>query len=148
MPLGSKFDMHIFAGPSKFRYEQDVVDSVTIVESGATFTATPNIVTRKDSTWGGHFGADVSYPVYESLSTSVRLGAFLRYAKGSSDIQVVSNRVSTDMRRRPIRRRSSLLVLSGRAPRRVLGPARRSARAMYGGMSIRGQRGRDERGGG
>ncbi len=96
VPLGSKFDMHVFAGPSKFRYEQDVVDSVTIVETGATFTATPNVVTRKDSTWGAHFGADVSYPVYQSFSTTVRLGAFLRYAKGASDLQVVSNRVSTD----------------------------------------------------
>ena len=96
VPLGSKFDMHIFAGPSKFRYEQEVVDSVTIVESGSTFTATPNIVRRKDSTWGAHFGADVSYPIYQSFATSVRLGAFLRYAKGSSDIPVVSNRVSTD----------------------------------------------------
>ena len=52
VPLGSKFDMHIFAGPSKFRYEQEVVDSVTIVESGSTFTATPNVVTAG----GQHLG--------------------------------------------------------------------------------------------
>jgi hypothetical protein len=97
VPLGTKFDVHVFAGPSKFRFEQDVVDSVTVSDTGGTFSATPNVVTRKKSTWGGHFGADVSYPIYQSLATSVRLGAFLRYAKASSEMPVVSNTIDTDV---------------------------------------------------
>jgi hypothetical protein len=83
-----------------FRFEQQIVDSVTIAETGgnfATVNVTPNLVTRKKSTWGGHFGADVWYPIYQSFATSVRLGAFLRYAKASSEMLVVSNAIDTDV---------------------------------------------------
>jgi hypothetical protein len=100
VPLGSQFDVHLFAGPSMFRYEQEVVDSVAITETGGTFATvnvTPNLVTRKKSIWGGHIGADVSYPIYQSFETSVRLGAFLRYAGASSEFPVVSNTVETDV---------------------------------------------------
>lgn len=96
--LGEKLDLHIYAGPSQFRFTQDVINAVVITEAGGAFTtvnATNESTTRKANAWGGHVGADVSYPVYQSGNTSFRLGGYVRYAEASSEFLVVSNSVST-----------------------------------------------------
>jgi hypothetical protein len=96
--LGEKLDVQIYAGPSQFRFSQDVVNTVVISETGGAFTtvnATNETTKRKANTWGGHVGADVSYPVYQSGATSFRLGGYVRYAEASSEFLVVSNTVST-----------------------------------------------------
>jgi hypothetical protein len=92
-----KLDLQFLAGPSQFRFTQEVPAGVTIAEgTGFTsVTATTTVTTRKDNTWGGHIGADLSYAVYQSGSTSFRLGAYARYAEAASEFQVVSNAVST-----------------------------------------------------
>jgi hypothetical protein len=98
LALGEKLDVQIYGGPSQFRFTQDVVNSVVISEAGSAFTTvnvTNQSTTRKANAWGGHVGADVSYPVYRSGTTSFRLGGYVRYAEASSDFLVVSNSVTT-----------------------------------------------------
>lgn len=95
---GEKLDLHITAGPSQFRFAQQVPASVTIAETSGSFTtvqATVATASRKRNAWGGHVAADLSYPIFESGATTFRLGAFVRYAEASSDFQVVTNTVST-----------------------------------------------------
>jgi hypothetical protein len=96
--LGEKLDVHVYGGPSQFRFSQQVVGDVTISEAGSAFTSvnvTPTVVARKRNVWGGHIAADFSYPVAQIGNGSFRLGAFIRYAQASSEFQVVSNTVST-----------------------------------------------------
>ncbi len=99
--VGEKLDVHITAGPSQFRFAQQVPGSVTITEaSGTTFTtvnATVGTENRKRNAWGGHVAADFSYPLVESDAASLRLGAFVRYTQASSEFQVVSNTATTKL---------------------------------------------------
>lgn len=98
IPLGEKLDLQILAGPSQFRFSQEVVGGVTVTEQGGAFTAVNTTYAterRKKNAWGGHVGGDLSYAVYQSGATSFRLGAYVRYAQASSDFLVVSNTVTT-----------------------------------------------------
>ena len=98
--LGEKLDVHITAGPSQFRFAQQVPGSVTISETGSALTtvqATVAVQQRKRNTWGGHVGADFSYPVFETGATTFRLGGFMRYAAASSEFPVVTNTVTTKL---------------------------------------------------
>lgn len=98
VPLGEKLDVHIYGGPSQFRFSQQVVGDVTISEASSAFTSvnvTPTVVARKRNVWGGHIAADFSYPVAQIGNGSFRLAGFIRYAQASSEFQVVSNTVST-----------------------------------------------------
>jgi hypothetical protein len=98
VPLGEKLDVHIYGGPSQFRFSQQVVSTVTITEASGAFTsvnATAGIEARKKNTWGGHIAADFTYPIVELDNAVFRLGAFIRYAQASSDFLVVNNTVST-----------------------------------------------------
>lgn len=100
VPLGEKFDVHLYGGPSQFRFSQQVatVAAANITEANGQFTAvnvSPVIVARKKNSWGGHIAADFSYQVAQIGNGSFRLGAFVRYAQASSEFDVVSNTVST-----------------------------------------------------
>jgi len=98
--VGEKLDLHVTAGPSQFRFNQQVPVSVTITETSGTFAAVQATVataSRKRNVWGGHVGADLSYPVFESGAAVFRLGAYLRYAAASSEFRVVSNSVTTKL---------------------------------------------------
>lgn len=100
LPLGERFDVHFYAGPSQFRFSQEVVGGVTIREAGSAFTsveATYSLERRKKNAWGGHVGADLSYAIYQSDLTSFRLGGYVRYAGAKSEFPVVTNTVSTDL---------------------------------------------------
>lgn len=96
--LTPAFDVHVFGGPSQFRFTQDVVNNVSIAESGTGFTtvsATPSTDTRRANAWGGHVGVDASYALWQDGNTSFRLGAYVRYAEAASEFQVVTNSVNT-----------------------------------------------------
>jgi hypothetical protein len=98
--LGEKLDLHITAGPSQFRFSQQVPASVTISETGSSFAtvqATVATEDRKRNAWGGHIGADLSYAIFESGAASFRLGGFVRYAAAKSEFLVVSNTASTEL---------------------------------------------------
>jgi hypothetical protein len=96
--LGEKLDVHIYGGPTQFRFSQQVVGDVLIREANAANTAvavTPTVVARKRNVWGGHVAADFSYPVFQIGNGLFRLGAFVRYAQASSEFQVVTRTVTT-----------------------------------------------------
>lgn len=96
--LTDKLDLQILAGPSQFRFTQEVVGGVSIAETGGTLTsvnATSTVANRKANTWGGHVGADLSYAMYQSDETSFRLGVYARYAEAASEFLVVSNPANT-----------------------------------------------------
>lgn len=102
IPLGDKLDLQVTAGPSQFRFSQEVVTlpaapRLAVTETSNLATVTPNLETvrRKKNAWGGHVGGDLSYAVYQNDTTSFRLGAYVRYAEAASDFQVVNNTVST-----------------------------------------------------
>ncbi|MGD9903705.1 MAG: hypothetical protein AB7U83_09550 [Vicinamibacterales bacterium] len=98
VPLGERFDVHLYGGPSQFRFSQQVIGEVVIQEANAAataVTATPEIVARKKNSWGGHVAADFSYKVAQIGNGSFRLGAFVRYAQASSEFPVLSSTVST-----------------------------------------------------
>ncbi|MBP7778006.1 MAG: outer membrane beta-barrel protein [Acidobacteria bacterium] len=100
MPLNEKFDLQVYAGPSQFRFSQEVVGTANIRETGGTFSTidvTYSQERRKKSAWGGHVGADLSYALYQDGATSFRLGGYLRYAGASSEFPVVSSTVSTKL---------------------------------------------------
>ncbi len=100
MPLGEKFDVQFYGGPSQFRFSQEVVSGATFTETGGTFAnvqATYATARRKKNAWGGHLGADLSYALYQSDDTSFRLGGYLRYAGASSEFDVVSSSVTTKL---------------------------------------------------
>lgn len=97
-PVTPAFDIHVFGGPSQFRFSQEVVSALSIAESGTGFTtvsATASTAERKKNAWGGHVGVDMSYALWQEGHTSFRLGAYVRYAEAASDFQVVSSTVNT-----------------------------------------------------
>jgi len=87
-PVNDKIDVMVYGGPSKFRLAQDIVGSVTAAESGPPFTQVviqPVQQEQKESTWGGHIGADLTYKFTDLIGA----GGFLRWAGGSTDIEVL-----------------------------------------------------------
>ena len=65
----SEFDMHVFAGPVAVPLlEQEVVDGGDRSPKPALHAVTAREPSRRgtENTWGAHFGADVSYPVYQA----------------------------------------------------------------------------------
>ena len=100
LPINDRFDVHFFAGPSQFRFSQEVVGQAVVTEVGGAFTSVNvayETARRKRNAWGAHVGADASYALYQSGDTSFRLGAYVRYAGASSEFQVVSNTVETKL---------------------------------------------------
>lgn len=102
IPLGDKLDLQILAGPSQFRFSQEVATlpaapRLAVTEGAGNTTVTANLETvrRKKNAWGGHVGGDLSYAFYQNDTTSFRLGAYVRYAEAASDFQVVNNTVNT-----------------------------------------------------
>jgi hypothetical protein len=96
LPVNEKFDVHVYAGPSQFRFSQEVVAGATVTDAGS-FAVSYVVERRKQNAWGGHVGADLSYAIYQNAPMSFRLGAYVRYAGASSEFQVVSNTVTTKL---------------------------------------------------
>jgi Outer membrane protein beta-barrel domain len=100
LPVNDKIDVHVSLGPSFFNLKQDVVSDITVTEVGAPFTsvnAAPVIAERSDGSVGFNIGADVTYHVYKTGNTRVGVGMFLRYAGASSDVELLSTTVDSDV---------------------------------------------------
>jgi hypothetical protein len=100
--LTEAVDIHVFGGPSQFRFSQEVATfpdppNPPVSESANFATVTPNLLTaeRKKNAWGGHIGLDLSYALYQEGTTSFRIGAYVRYAEAASEFQVVTNTANT-----------------------------------------------------
>ena len=97
MPLSERADLHLYAGPSQFLFSQQVVEAVTVTENPA-FTVTPNdLAERNGTSWGGHAAADLSFLVWEGLTSSARLGIFARYAGSASEFRAIDEDVDGNL---------------------------------------------------
>ena len=93
VPIGAKFDVMIYGGPSFFRIEQDVVADIELGEQGGNFStvvAQPSIITRKKSQTGYNVGADATYIVWQNDSIRVGAGGFVRFTQADFDIDMLS----------------------------------------------------------
>ena len=100
VPLGTKFDVLVSAGPSFFRLEQDAVSDVEIGERGQPFTevvARPTVETRKKSLTGYNVGVDATYIIWSNDDIRVGAGGFLRFTQASGDILQLVSEQPTDV---------------------------------------------------
>lgn len=93
VPIGGKFDIMLFGGPSFFRLAQDTVSEVTFVEQGGAFTtvaAREERTTRKKSQTGYNAGLDATYIVWSNDSVRVGAGGFVRFTQADIDVEMLS----------------------------------------------------------
>lgn len=100
VPIGTKLDVLVFAGPSFFRVQQEVVADVRIAEAGAPYTQVvlqPTIETRKKSVTGYNVGADVSYLFWQNDSVRLGGGMFFRYAAAKTTLLMLTTEQDTTL---------------------------------------------------
>lgn len=98
VPIGTKFDVLVFAGPSFFRLQQEVFTSVTVTEKGAPYSevaVTGTRETRKKSSTGYNVGADMAYVVWQNDSVRLGAGAFVRYTTAETTVLLLSTEQPT-----------------------------------------------------
>ena len=86
IPVTVEFDVSIFGGPSFFRVEDDLVESVTTAEVGGNFTQVNitdiSVQSQSNTAVGFNLGIDGRY----MFMPHVGVGALLRYTRGSVDL--------------------------------------------------------------
>jgi hypothetical protein len=101
VPIGQKFDVMLFGGPSFFRLNQDSISEIVISEPGGAFTtvtAAPQKTERAKSVTGFNVGADATYILWSNDSIRLGAGGFVRFTQASTDIEMLSgNAVPTDV---------------------------------------------------
>lgn len=93
VPVGSNFDVLVFAGPSFFRLEQEVVSDVSIAEKAPPFSEVvvePKRTVVKQNPTGYNVGADATYVFWQNDSVKVGGGFFIRYATATADVQLAT----------------------------------------------------------
>jgi hypothetical protein len=99
-PINDKVDVLVLGGPSFFHVAQDVISDITISEVGPPYTSvngTAVVTEREDTAVGVNIGADITYKLRDTAAGAVGVGAFVRYAGTSTDLQVIQNQASTDL---------------------------------------------------
>jgi len=99
VPVGAKFDVLAFGGPSWFRIEQEVVSDVVIAERGLPFTEVvvqPTVVNRKQSVVGYNVGVDATYIIWQNDRVRLGAGGFLRYSAAKANVLLMTNEVGAD----------------------------------------------------
>jgi hypothetical protein len=100
VPLGDKFDMMIFGGPSFFRVEQEMVTGLGFLEQGPPYTnitVTPNIQQVNASATGYNLGVDGTYFVYTSDRFRLGVGGMLRFTGATADLTFNDQSIETDL---------------------------------------------------
>jgi hypothetical protein len=100
VPIGSKFDVMVSAGPSFFRITQDTVSDVTPTETSSGFTtvgASIDTTERSKSVTGYHVGVDATYILWSNDSIRVGAGGFVRFTQASTDIEMLTTSQPTDL---------------------------------------------------
>jgi hypothetical protein len=101
VPLHSRRTrVRLFAGPTYFRYEADMVSDITYSQVATAFSRTNLVmITNYDAVktegtgWGFHVGGDVSY----FFSRVAGIGAFARYSAGKVSIAEPLSETSPDI---------------------------------------------------
>jgi opacity protein-like surface antigen len=96
-PITEAIHVAVFAGPTLFSIDQDVVGSFTVNEPpglpGIPALDQVTLASANESTTGFHAGADVSY----RIRPRIRVGFLLRYAGGSADLPAANEVTSLDV---------------------------------------------------
>jgi hypothetical protein len=98
VPVGSKFDVMVYGGPSFFRLEQEVVSDVEFDERGGAFTTVgvdTELTSRKKSQTGYNVGVDGTYIVWSNDSVRLGAGGFVRFTQADMDVEMLSSSQST-----------------------------------------------------
>jgi hypothetical protein len=98
VPIGTKADVIVSAGPSFFRLQQDVVSEARVIETGLPFTSVAidtDRSTQKRSVVGFNASADVTYIVWQNDHVRLGGGGFLRYTAADSEVRLFVNDVDT-----------------------------------------------------
>jgi hypothetical protein len=98
VPVSTKMDVMVFAGPSFFRIQQDVVADAKVAEAGSPYTEVvvqPTIENRKKSVTGYNVGADVSYLIWQNDSIRLGGGAFFRYTAAKTSLLMLTTEQDT-----------------------------------------------------
>jgi len=94
VPITPRFDLRVFGGPSFFTVKQDVVQSLSVAETGAPFTtATIDRATAAQvdaSAAGFHIGADASV----MFTQNVGIGVLIRYAAATVDLKMADGQTA------------------------------------------------------
>ena len=93
VPIGSKFDVMVYGGPSFFRLEQETVGDVEFTEPGGAFTtvgADEELIVRKKSQTGYNAGVDATYIVWSNDSVRIGAGGFVRFTQADMDVEMLS----------------------------------------------------------
>jgi hypothetical protein len=93
IPIGSKFDVMVYGGPSFFRLEQEAVSDVDFTEPGGSFTtvgADEELTIRKKSQTGYNAGLDATYIVWSNDSMRIGAGGFVRFTQAEMDVEMLS----------------------------------------------------------
>lgn len=94
VPIGSKFDVMVYGGPSFFRLEQETVVDVEFTEPGGSFStvgADEELGIRKKSQTGYNAGVDATYIVWSNDSVRIGAGGFVRFAQAEMDVEMLSS---------------------------------------------------------
>lgn len=98
VPLTSKIDVLVTAGPSFYRLNQDVISDAGTAEKGSPFTevVVDATVTRESkSIVGYNVGADVTYRLWQNDSIRVGAGVFVRYTGATAAVTVLDSSVES-----------------------------------------------------
>ncbi|HEX6162454.1 MAG TPA: hypothetical protein VFZ31_03750 [Vicinamibacterales bacterium] len=93
VPIGAKFDVMVYGGPSFFRLEQEAVSDVEFGEQGGAFTtvvADEELTIRKKSQTGYNAGLDATYIVWSNDSVRIGAGGFVRFTQADMDVEMLS----------------------------------------------------------
>ena len=93
VPVTVEFDVTLFAGPTFFSVEDDLVDGITTAEVGGNFSSV-NLgsigrTNQSNKATGFHVGLDTRYMFMKNVGA----GAMLRYSNGSFDLALPANNV-------------------------------------------------------
>ena len=89
IPVGDRFDVGVFGGPSFVGINHDfAAGPVTVTEAGFPYSSVtvsaPRLISKSKSAVGVNIGADATYRV----TTQVGVGGFFMYTAASADIEV------------------------------------------------------------
>jgi hypothetical protein len=93
IPIGAKFDVMVYGGPSFFRLEQETVSDIEFTEPGGSFAtvgADEELTIRKKSQTGYNAGVDATYILWSNDSVRLGAGAFVRFTQADMDIEMLS----------------------------------------------------------
>jgi hypothetical protein len=98
-PLTERLQLAVFGGPTRFQYEQEVVEDFGLsssIETDMSFNIEleePLLRTLEGSVWGYNVGADVIY----LFSRNVGVGGLVRYSRASTDVENAFMTTRTEM---------------------------------------------------